>query len=172
MERFVPKEPLPLQDIVPQGFLNVAGYIESSYLPTVKADGNYFFVRSAFALDLANKKPLVGQVADLYQKKYNIPMGDNTVRSFSAPFVLADAFNRAKSTDPEAVVKALLATNIPGDEIINPWKGIQFDPKTHQNIYASAMLVQIQDQAYYTVWPFDAASRDVVWPFPAWKDRK
>lgn len=159
-------------NLVPQGFLNIAGYIESDYLPTVKADGNYFFVRSAFALDLANKKPLVGQVAELYQKKYNIPMGDNTARSFSAPFVLADAFNRAKSTDPEAVVKALLATNIPGDQIINPWKGIQFDPKSHQNVYASAMIVQIQDQAYYTVWPFDAASRDVVWPFPAWKDRK
>jgi branched-chain amino acid transport system substrate-binding protein len=159
-------------NLVPQGFLNMAGYIESDYLPTVKADGNDFFVRSTFALDLANKKPLVGQVAELYQKKYNIPMGDNTARSFSAPFVLADAFNRAKSTDPEAVVKALLATNIPGDQIINPWKGIQFDPKSHQNVYASAMIVQIQDQAYYTVWPFDAASRDVVWPFPAWKDRK
>jgi branched-chain amino acid transport system substrate-binding protein len=159
-------------NLAPQGFLNMAGYIESDYLPTVKADGNYFFVRSTFALDLANKKPLVGQVAELYQKKYNIPMGENTARSFSAPFVLADAFNRAKSTDSDAVVKALLATNIPGDQIINPWKGIQFDPKTHQNIYASAMLVQIQDQAYYTVWPFDAASRDVIWPFPGWKDRK
>ena len=159
-------------NLVPQAFLNMAGYIESDYLPTVKADGNYFFVRSTFALDLTNKKPLVGQVAELYQKKYNIPMGENTARSFSAPFVLADAFNRAKSTDSDAVVKALLATNIPGDQVINPWKGIQFDPKTHQNIYASAMLVQIQDQAYYTVWPFDAANRDVIWPFPAWKDRK
>jgi branched-chain amino acid transport system substrate-binding protein len=99
-------------------------------------------------------------------------MGENTARSFSAPFVLADAFNRAKSTDPEAVVNALLATDIPGDQIINPWKGIRFDPKSHQNIYASAMLVQIQDQAYYTVWPFDAASRGLVWPFPTWKDRK
>ena len=159
-------------NLVPQGFLTMAGYVESDYLPTVKADGNYFLVRSTFALDLAKKKPMVGQVADLYQKKYNIPMGENTARSFSAPFVLADAFNRAKSTEPEAVVKALLETNIPGDQIINPWKGIQFDPKSHQNIHASAMLVQIQDQAYYTVWPFDAASREVVWPFPAWKDRK
>jgi len=159
-------------NLVPQGFLNMAGYIESDYLPTVKADGNYFFVRSTFALDLANKKPLVGQVAELYRKKYNIPMGENTARSFSAPFVLADAFNRAKSTDPEAVVNALLATDIPGDQIINPWKGIRFDPESHQNIYASAMLVQIQDQAYYTVWPFDAASRSFVWPFPTWKDRK
>ena len=159
-------------NLVPQGFLNMAGYIESDYLPTVKADGDYFYVRSTFALDLAKKKPMVGQVAALYQKKYNIPMGENTARSFSAPFVLADAFNRAKSTDPEAVVKALLETNIPGDMIINPWKGIQFDPKSHQNIHASAMLVQILDQAYYTVWPFDAASRDLVWPFPAWKGRK
>jgi len=159
-------------NLVPQGFLNMAGYIESDYLPAVKADGDDFLVRSTFALDLAKKKPMVGQVAALYQKQYNIPMGENTARSFSAPFVLADAFNRAKSTDPEAVVKALLETNIPGDQIINPWKGVQFDPKSHQNIHASAMLVQIQDQAYYTVWPFDAASRDLVWPFPAWKGRK
>ena len=83
-------------NLVPQGFLNMAGYIESDYLPTVKADGDYFYVRSTFALDLAKKKPMVGQVAALYQKQYNIPMGENTARSFSAPFVLADAFNRAK----------------------------------------------------------------------------
>src|SRR5271157_3299114 len=159
-------------NLVPQGFLTMAGYVESDYLPTVKSDGNYFLVRSTFALDLAKKKPMVGQVAELYKKKYGIDMGENTARSFSAPFVLADAFNRAKSTDPEAVVKALLETNIPGDQIINPWKGIQFDPKSHQNIYAFGGLAQIQDQVYYTVWPFDAASRDAVWPFPPWKDRK
>lgn len=159
-------------NLIPQGFLTMAGYVESDYLPTVKADGNYFLVRSTFALDLAKKKPMVGQVAELYQQRYKIPMGENTARSFSAPFVLADAINRAKSTDPEAVVKALLETNIPGDQIINPWKGIQFDPKSHQNIHASAMLVQILDEAYYTVWPFDAASRDLVWPFPPWKGRK
>jgi branched-chain amino acid transport system substrate-binding protein len=159
-------------NVVPQGFLNMAGYIESDYLPTVKADGNFFYVRSTFALDLAAKKPMVGQVADMYKQKYNIQMGENTARSFTAPFVLADAFNRAKSTEADAVQKALLETNIPGDMILNPWKGVQFDPQTHQNIHASAMLVQIQDQAYYTVWPFDAASRDLVWPFPAWKGRK
>jgi branched-chain amino acid transport system substrate-binding protein len=111
-------------------------------------------------------------VAELYKKRYNIEMGENTARSFSAPFVLADAFNRARSSESGAVVKALLETNIPGDQIINPWKGIQFDPKSHQNIHASAMLVQIQDREYFTVWPFDAASRDIIWPFPAWKDRK
>jgi hypothetical protein len=23
-----------------------------------------------------------------------------------------------------------------------------------------------------TVWPFDAAAKEVIWPFPAWKSRK
>ena len=159
-------------NLMPQGFLTMAGYIESDYLPSVKADGDYFLVRSTFALDLAKKKPLVGQVADLYKKDYNIDMGENAARSFAAPFVLADAINRAKSTDPEAIVKALGETDIPGDQFIYPWKGIKFDPKTHQNIYARAMLVQVQDQQYYTVWPWDAASRELVWPFPPWQGRK
>jgi branched-chain amino acid transport system substrate-binding protein len=159
-------------NVVPKGFLTMAGYIESDYLPAVKADGDYFIVRSTFALDLAKKKPLVGQVADLYKQKYKIEMGENAARSFAAPFVLADAINRAKSTAPEAIVKALGQTDIPGDQFIYPWKGIKFDPKTHQNIYARAMLVQIQDQHYYTVWPWDAASRELVWPFPPWKGRK
>lgn len=160
------------QGFAPKGFVTMAGYIESDYLPTVKADGNFFIVRSTFALDLAKNKPLVGQVADLYQKKYNIPMGENTSRSFTAPFVLAEAINRAKSTEPEAIVKALRETNIPGDQVIYPWKGIKFDPTSQQNIYASGTLVQVLDQKYITVWPFEAASKEVVWPFPDWKNRK
>jgi branched-chain amino acid transport system substrate-binding protein len=111
-------------------------------------------------------------VNELFKKKYGIDMSENAARSFMAPFVLADAINRAKSTDPDAIVKALLATNISGKQIIYPWKGIKFDPQSHQNIYAQGTLVQILDQDYITVWPFDAAAKPIVWPFPAWKDRK
>jgi branched-chain amino acid transport system substrate-binding protein len=153
----------------PKGFVTMAGYLEPGYLGTVKADGNYMVVRSTFALDLAKRKPLVAQVNDLYKKKYGMEMSGNAARSFTAPFVVAEAINRAKSTGAEAVTKALMGTDIPGDQIINPWKGIKFDPKTHQNIYATGILVQIQDEKYYTVWPFDMASRDVIWPFPGWK---
>jgi len=156
----------------PKGMLTMAGYIEPGYLPAVKADGNFVIVRSTFALDLAKRKPLVGQVADLFKKKHGIEMSENAARSFMAPFVLAEAISRAKSTEAEAVVKALQATNIPGDQVIYPWKGIQFDPKTQQNIYATGTLVQVQDQQYVTVWPFESAAKDVIWPFPAWKSRK
>lgn len=156
----------------PKGMLTMAGYIEPGYLPAIKADGNFIIVRSTFALDLAKKKPLVGQVADLFKKKFGIEMSENAARSFMAPFVLAEAISRAKSVEAEAIVKALQGTNIPGDQVIYPWKGIQFDPKTQQNVHASGTLVQIQDQQYVTVWPFESAAKDVIWPFPAWKSRK
>jgi branched-chain amino acid transport system substrate-binding protein len=156
----------------PKGIMTFAGYIEPGYLPAVKADGNYMVVRSTFALDLAKSKPLVAKVNELFKKKYGIDMSENAARSFAAPFVLADAINRAKTTEAEAVVKALLSTNIPGDQVIYPWKGIQFDPESHQNIHARGILVQIQNQNYVTVWPFESAAADVVWPFPAWNTRK
>jgi branched-chain amino acid transport system substrate-binding protein len=155
----------------PKGIMTMAGYIEPGYLAAVKADGNYIIVRSTFALDLAKNKPLVAKVNDLFRKKYGIDMSENAARSFMAPFVLAEAINRAKSTDPEAIVKALHETDIPGDQTIYPWKGIKFDPQTNQNIYARGTLVQIINQEYVTVWPFDSASKPVVWPFPGWKDR-
>ena len=159
-------------NFVPKGLMTFAGYIEPGYLPAVKADGNDIVVRSTFALDLAKNKPLVAKVNELFKKKYGMDMSENAARSFTAPFALADAINRAKSTDPEKIVQALLATDIPGDQVIYPWKGVKFDPKTHQNIYARGILVQILDQQYVTVWPFDAAAKEVVWPFPAWKERK
>ena len=104
------------------------------------------FVRSTFATDLAKSKPLVGKVNELYKKKYGHDMSENAARSFMAPFVLADAINRAKSTNPDAILKALNETNIPGNQLINPWQGIKFDPKTHQNIYAKGTLVQVLNQ--------------------------
>ena len=156
----------------PKGMLTMAGYIEPGYLPAVKSDGNDIIVRSTFALDLAKAKPLVGKVNDLFHKKYGVDMSENAARSFTAPFVLADAINRARSTDPEAIVKALHETNIPGDQVIYPWKGIQFDPKTQQNIHAIGTLVQIQNQQYVTVWPFESAAKELVWPLPPWGGRR
>ena len=88
----------------------------------------------------------MGKVNALYKKKYGHDMSENAARSFMAPFILADAINRAKSTNPDAILKALNETNIPGNQLINPWQGIKFDPQTHQNIYAKGTLVQVQNQ--------------------------
>ena len=52
-----------------------------------------------------------------------------------------------------------------------PWKGVKFD-ETGQNTLSSGILVQIIDGKYTTVWPFDLASHEVVWPMPKWDQRK
>ena len=84
---------------------------------------------------------------------------------------LADAINRAASVEPEAIRKALTETNIPGSKLIMPWKGIKFDDKG-QNTLGSGILLQIINGKYYTVWPFDIATHDIVWPMPKWDQRK
>jgi branched-chain amino acid transport system substrate-binding protein len=152
----------------PKAIMTFAGYIEPAYLPAVKADGNDIVIRSTFALDLAKKKPLVAKVNALFKKKYGIDMSENAARSFLAPFVLADAMNRAKTTESEAVVKAVQETSFGPEQVIYPWQGVKFDPQTHQNVYARGILVQIQNQNYVTVWPFDSAAADVVWPLRPW----
>ena len=51
--------------------------------------------------------------------------------------MLADAINRAGSTDREKIREALVATDVPGDQLIMPWKGVKFD-EIGQNIEADA----------------------------------
>ena len=152
----------------PKGIMTYAGYIEPGYLPAVKGDGNTIIVRSTFALDLAKRKPLVAKVNALFKKKYGIDMSENAARSFTAPFILADAMNRAKTTEPEAVVKAIQETSFGPEQVIYPWQGVKFDPQSHQNVYARGILVQIQGQQYVSVWPFESAAKDVVWPLRPW----
>jgi branched-chain amino acid transport system substrate-binding protein len=152
----------------PKGIMTFAGYIEPAYLPTVKADANDIIVRSTFALDLAKNKPVIAKVNELFKKKYGTDMSENAARSFTAPFVLADAINRAGTTEAEAVVKAIGETAFGPDQVIYPWQGIKFDPKTHQNVFARGILVQIQAEKYVSVWPFDSAAAQVIWPLPDW----
>jgi branched-chain amino acid transport system substrate-binding protein len=110
-------------------------------------------------------------VNELYKAKSGHDLDDTSARVMQGVFVLADAINRAGSTDPEAIRKALAATNIPSSALIMPWKGVKFD-EAGQNTLGAGILVQIRDGKYSTVWPFDFASREVVWPMPKWDARK
>lgn len=148
-----------------------AGFVASEFVETLGDDANYILSREVWALDLAGTKPIVKAVNDLYKELYGTNMNGNSARSFTGMLVLADAINRAGSTDPEAIQQALMETDIPADQIIMPWQGIEFDPETHQNILGSGIIVQIQGGEYKTVWPFDLASAEIVWPFPKWSER-
>ena len=64
-----------------------------------------------------------------------------------------------------------MATNIPPDELIMPWSGVRFDDKG-QNSGVRAILQQVQKGAYATIYPFELAVADAVYPMTPWKARK
>ncbi len=149
---------------------NDAGFNDSEFLKTLGKDGEYVLSREVWALDLAGQKPLIKRANDMLQERHKVNFNGNSARAFTGILTLADAIDRAGSTKPEAIQKALRETHIPGDKLIMPWDGIQFDA-TGQNKLGAGIIVQVQDGKYVTVWPFKLASKDIVWPMPPWSKR-
>jgi branched-chain amino acid transport system substrate-binding protein len=150
---------------------NNAGFTDTDFIKTLGKDAEYIITREVWALDLATRNPLIKQVNALFNSRYKINFTGNSSRTFTGLMVMADAINRAGSIEPEAIRKALVATDIPGSKLIMPWKGVKFDA-SGQNTLGQGILVQIVDGKYNTVWPFNIASREVTWPMPKWDQRK
>jgi len=139
-----------------------AGFVEQAFIDAVGPLAEGVMSRSAFALDAAKARPAIPAVNVLYRARNNKDLNDNTGRQITALMVLADAINRAGSTDPEKLRQALVATDIPGNQTIMPWKGIRFD-STGQNIAATPVIQQIRGGVYHTIYPFDVAAEEAVW---------
>ena len=150
---------------------NDAGFIDPEFVKSLGKDANYILSREVWAKDLANKKPMIKTVADMFEKRTGKHMDGTSSRAFTAMIVLADAINRAGSTEPAKIQDALLKTNIKADQLVMPWDGVKFDAKTHQNVLGKGIMVQVQNGEYVTVWPFNLATKEIVWPFPKWEGR-
>jgi branched-chain amino acid transport system substrate-binding protein len=139
-----------------------AGFAEQAFIDAVGPLAEGVMSRSAFALDAAKARPAIPAVNALYRSRNNKDLNDNTGREITALIVLVDAINRAGSTDEDKIHAALIATDIPGDQTIMPWKGIKFD-STGQNIAATPVIQQIRGGTYHTIYPFGVASDEAVW---------
>ncbi|BDG62375.1 ABC transporter substrate-binding protein [Caldinitratiruptor microaerophilus] len=147
-----------------------AGFVDSQFLKNLGKDGEYVFSREVWSLDLAKNNPQIAKVNDMYKERFGTDMNGNSARAFTGLLVLADAINRAGSTEPEKIRQALQETRIGPEQLIMPWKGVQFDEKG-QNTLGTGIIVQVQNQKYVTVWPFDLASAEPIVPMPAWSQR-
>jgi branched-chain amino acid transport system substrate-binding protein len=153
----------------PRGIMAIgAAFGSSAFRNALGQDANYFLVRDHWSRDLGAKMPVVAQVAKMYRERYNRDMDGTAARAFTAMMTLADAINRAGSTDPGKIRGALASTNLSADKLIMPWSGIKFDAKG-QNTLTSAIFIQIQNVEPKMVWPGDKATVKLVWPRPAWK---
>ena len=148
-----------------------AGHISSDFVKEVGREAEGTLTRAPFSTDLIDKRPVARALNAVYAKRAGKDLYDFPARAFTGITTLLDAINRAGSTAPEAIRKALVATNIPGDQLIMTWEGVRFDP-TGQNTGVKGIILQMQGGKYHTVYPFDAATKDVLYPIPQWKDRK
>lgn len=148
-----------------------AGHVAPDFIKTLGSDADYLMTSATWSADLLDKKPLARQINDIFNKKFRNNLSGYIPHSFTALMVAADAINRAGSTEPEKIFTALKATNYPASALIMPWDGVKFDEKTNQNIFGTNVFLQIQGGKYYTVWPFNIATKDVIWPMPAWDKR-
>ena len=148
-----------------------AGYTDPTFIATLGSDAEGVITRSPFNTDLAKTIPLINEVNAAFKKHSDgRELSDVPVRAFTGFMVLADAINRAGSTDPEKIRKALTETDMPSDQLIVPWKGIKFGPDG-QNQLVRGILMQVQNGKYCTVYPFELASCELVYPMPTWAEK-
>src|SRR5438552_14636378 len=140
-----------------------AGFSEQAFYSAVGPLAEGVITRGSFSLDLATKRPSVGTVNEMYKKRSNKDLNDNSSRQFMAMLVLADAVDRAQATDGEKIRAALAATDIPGDKTIMPWKDVKFDEQG-QNNDCDPVLLQWLKGRFVTIFPPQAAVAEVLWP--------
>jgi branched-chain amino acid transport system substrate-binding protein len=150
---------------------NDAGWATPSVLAALGKDMEYICTRSVFAVDMTKTRPLLKAVNDMFKAKSGFDLSGDSSRAVVGLLVVADAINRAGSTDPKAIRDALIQTNFTAEQCVIPWEGVKFDPITLQNTLGRGIVVQVLNGQYTTVWPFDAAAAEVVFPIPAWNAR-
>ena len=143
-----------------------AGFQQPAFLAAVGSLAEGVFSRSSFALDVDQSRPAIQPVNAMLKARIGKDLTDNTSRVIVALQVLADALQRAGSTEPQALRTALLETDIAGDQTIMPWRGVRFD-QTGQNVACTPVVQQVNGGKYQTVYPFDIAPIAPAWKVPA-----
>lgn len=143
-----------------------AGFSDPSFVPNVGDISQGAVDRSAFAAGKPGSNSYI--VNELFKAKYHRDLDDTSARWMQGVFTLADAINRAGSTEPAKIQAALRATDLKTDQLMIGYKGVKFD-QTGQNVLASTYLIQLQGKEYVSIWPEDRATNKLEWPMKGWK---
>jgi len=143
-----------------------AGFNDPAFVKSLGTSVEGLVNRSTFA----GGKP--GSVPTLFNELYKKKTGGDSLDDVSARglegfLVMADAINRAGSTDPAKIRDALKATNLPASQMVTGYEGVKFDDKG-QNILASTLITQMRGGQYVAIWPKDRATAQIVLPYKGW----
>ncbi|HYM04253.1 MAG TPA: ABC transporter substrate-binding protein [Stellaceae bacterium] len=143
-----------------------AGFSDPSFIPAVGDIAQGVVNRSAW--DVGKPGSPTYKINEMFKAKTGRDMDDTSGRWMQGFFVLADAINRAGSTDPAKLQKALQETDLKPEQLMMGYRGVHFD-ETGQNTLAATYLIQLQGPDYKAVWPAERATAKLVWPMTGWK---
>lgn len=130
-------------------------------------DNTQYLINPSFA-------PGAKEAAEAYQDLFKEPpRSGHSLMNFMGCQVLFDVISRAGSTEPEAIRKAALATDIQKTPM---GYGVKFAPPgdkiAGQDIRAFPLIFQWQQGKQVTVWPKEAAVAEAIIPWPAAEKHK
>jgi branched-chain amino acid transport system substrate-binding protein len=142
-----------------------SGFSDPSFVTTVGSLAQGAINRSAWSVGKPGS--VTYRINQLYKAKTGRDLDDTSGRNMQGFLVLADAIDRAGSTNSEAIRAALAATNLTPRQLMMGYKGVRFDA-SGQNVLAYTYLIQLVGTDWVTVWPTSAAERALAWPFKGW----
>ena len=143
-----------------------SGFSDPAFIAAAGSIVQGVFNRSSWSVGAPGSTTYL--INEMYKKKSGVDLDDTSARIMQGFLVLAEAINRAGSTEPAKIQAALRATDLKPEQLIMGYRGVKFDDKG-QNILASALVIQLQDGAHYLpVWPKDKAAADPVLPYKGW----
>ena len=158
---------LASQKVNPKGYIGIssAGHGSGGYAKALGKLAEFNMTQSAFGNE---KSPLYPSFAADYKSKFGVePNSSPSCYNYSAGLLIADALERAGSSNPKDIRDALAKSNL--KEHLLCGGPITFD-EVGQNKNVISPLAQIFDGAYKVVWPKDFALADPVFPMPSWEE--
>lgn len=142
-----------------------AGFNDPSFVSTSGALVEGLINRSSFAIGKPGSVSAI--INEMYKKKTGVDLDDPSARAMQGFLTLAEAINRAGSTEPAKIQAALRATDIKAHQVVTGYNGVKFDDKG-QNVLASSLITQLRKGVYLPVWPKDKAASDLQLPYKGW----
>jgi branched-chain amino acid transport system substrate-binding protein len=146
-----------------------AGYLIPDFHKDMGKDADYIFSVASWNNDINCGE--VPKIADAYEKKYGEFLMEHAGEAYVMIWVIADALERAASTDPAKVRDAMAKTNLTkGPGSVMPGCHVEFDDKGW-NKHVHPVMTQWQNGKLRTVYPESDARVKPIWPIPAWDKR-
>src|SRR5215468_10186435 len=155
-----------LDYLPPMAIGDDTGFSDPSFIPAVADIAQGAMNRSAWVIGQPGSTTF--KINEMYKAKTGRDLDDTSARNMQSFLALADALNRAGSTEPEKILDALAKTDLKPEQLMMGYNGVKFD-ETGQNILAATYLIQLHGKNYQLVWPDKAGAAKLDWPMKGWK---